>query len=420
MAFRFVHTADLHLDSPLKSLALKDERLAQLVEGATRTALANIVDLCIDEDAEALLIAGDLYDGDATSMKTAAFLAAELTRAAAAGVRTFIVQGNHDAQSGVTKRLDLPSAVHVFDGRGGVVTFDAADGTRVAVHGVSFSQRHAPESLLPKYKPPVEDALNIALMHTSLEGAAGHDPYAPVSAAALAASGHDYWALGHIHKRSVASEAPAIVMPGIPQGRHINEDGPRSATLATASDGAVALEERHVAVAEFHRVEIDAADVQEFADLRQLISDALARALAECRAAHAICRLRLVGETSAAWRFRRDADLVRETANEAAARIGGAWVEDVVIALETPTVEVGETSAGGPRTELAADIEATLADPTFQAQAAVLVQQLIGGQALPRGVRDALAADEDAVAALAARLAREGAETTLARILADD
>ncbi len=108
MAYRFVHAADIHLDSPLKSLALRDPDLAALIGDATRQAFVRIVDLCLDERVDALLLAGDLYDGDQTSMKTARFLAEQLRRLDAAGIRTFVIRGNHDALSKITRELALP------------------------------------------------------------------------------------------------------------------------------------------------------------------------------------------------------------------------------------------------------------------------------------------------------------------------
>ena len=71
MAFRFVHTADIHLDSPLKSLALRHPKLGELIGNATRQAFVRIVDLCLEEQVDAMLLAGDLYDDKQTSMKTA-------------------------------------------------------------------------------------------------------------------------------------------------------------------------------------------------------------------------------------------------------------------------------------------------------------------------------------------------------------
>ena len=59
--FRVIHTADIHLDSPLRSLAMRQEGLAELIGDATRLAFTRVVDLCLEERVDALLIAGDLY-----------------------------------------------------------------------------------------------------------------------------------------------------------------------------------------------------------------------------------------------------------------------------------------------------------------------------------------------------------------------
>ncbi len=101
--FRFVHAADVHLDSPLRSLALRDPALGNLIGNATRQAFVRIIDLCLDEQVDALLLVGDLYDGDQTSMKTARFLAEQLRRLHEAGIRVFVIRGNHDALSRITK-----------------------------------------------------------------------------------------------------------------------------------------------------------------------------------------------------------------------------------------------------------------------------------------------------------------------------
>ena len=142
MPFRFIHTADLHLDSPLQSLALRDPELAELVGTATRRAFETIIGLCLDERVDALMIAGDLYDGGQTSMKTALFLAAGLRRLSEAGIGVFIIRGNHDAASRITRELSLPDGITVFGGRAGVVTPERAAGQiPVAVHGISFARR---------------------------------------------------------------------------------------------------------------------------------------------------------------------------------------------------------------------------------------------------------------------------------------
>lgn len=343
MAFRFLHTADLHLDSPLRSLALRDADLAALIAGATRHALRAIVDLALVEQLDAVLIAGDLYDGSQTSMKTARFLSGQLARLDQAGIRVFIIRGNHDAESQITRELTLPPAVHVFGSRAGVERIDTPS-LRVAIHGLSFRDRHAPESLLPKYRAPVEGAVNIGLMHTSLNGAAGHDPYAPCTLADLQGSGFDYWALGHIHKRAVYPGAAMVVMPGIPQGRHMGETGAGSVTLVSIDDGGgVEVQERVVAEAEFARLDVDLSDLAEWSDWRAAIQTALEHA--PRATPHLVARLTLMGQTPLAARLLREGDLALAEAQDIAQALGGVWVEKLVPDFGGPPPLHGELAA---------------------------------------------------------------------------
>ena len=122
--------------------------------------------------------------------------------------------------------------------------------------GISFANPQAPESLLPKYPAGRDGTLNIGIMHTSLAGSPGHDVYAPCNVADLHGHGFDYWALGHIHARSVHRGSSTVVMPGMPQGRDINEAGEKSVTLVTIRDDrSLEIEERLTSVAQFERVE---------------------------------------------------------------------------------------------------------------------------------------------------------------------
>lgn len=411
MGFRFVHTADVHLDSPLKSLAFRNSALAKMVQSATRTAFARTIDLCIEADAEALVIAGDLYDGATTSMKTAAFLAAELERLAAADIRCFIVRGNHDAASAITRQLDLPAKVHAFSGRADAIPFEARDGTPIAVHGLSFRERHAPESLLPKYKPPLPDHLNIGLMHTSLDGAPGHDPYAPTSLANLEAHGFDYWALGHIHQRSVHADG-RIVMPGIPQGRHVNEAGPKSVTLVDLDESGASLVEHVVAEAEFARLDIPVAG--DMAAIRARLGDAIQAARAASEADHLILRISLTPDAETAFRARRDVDFIKAAAEEIAARQDQTWIEKIEVQAPAQTPGTAPDSAG-PQAELEACMAAALAAPSFQAAAIAAVEAMAGD--LPPELRDALGATPEALAARAQDLAAAGGAEALAALL---
>jgi len=390
---------------------LRDPELASLVETATRGTFTRIVDLCISEAVDGLLIAGDLYDGANTSMKTAAFLAAELRRLPD-DITVFLIKGNHDAQSSITARLDLPKNVKTFDGRGQTHQIESRDGDPVAAHGVSFADRHISEGLLPKYKTPIPNAINIGLMHTSLDGSPDHDPYAPVRAQELDQHGYHYWALGHIHKRAVHQLTATIVMPGIPQGRHINENGPKSVTLATiTADGTVALEERLLAVATFERLAVEAGGAETLDDLRDALEASLRQARADVSVDHLILRVRITGESAAAWRFQRDAALIQETARQTARAFAGVWIENIEIALEAPATSA---AGAGATIELAEDIAAVLATPAFAEEAAALVAEIT--RRLPAEARDAFGADDEAIAATASNFADEGAREALGRL----
>lgn len=417
MTFRFVHAADIHLDSPLRSLALRDPDLAELVGNATRHAFVRIIDLCLAEQVDALLIAGDLYDGDQSSMKTARFLAEQLRRLDQAGIDTFIIRGNHDAMSRITKELVLPDSVKVFGGRAEALELPGPAGrVPIVVHGLSFAQPHAPDSLLGKYRPPVEGAVNIGMLHTSLAGTPGHDLYAPCSLADLRATGFRYWALGHIHKRAIVDDACMIAVPGMPQGRDINEAGSKSVSLvAVGDDRSISIEERVTSVAQFERVTVDATGMEDWRELVSGVARALEATRSAIDSAHLVARLQVVGATPLAWRIRRDMDLLKTEADDRAAAIGSCWVEKLEISCQPPALP-GETR-GDPLTDLHRLIEEQiLGSDAFTATLAGMAEEIRGQ--LPQECRDVLGADEDAFRERVARLARDGAETVVARLQA--
>ena len=144
--------------------------------------------MCLDEQVSALL-RRRLYDGEQISIKTACFLAEQLRRLDAADIQVFIIRGNHDALSKITKELVLPENVHLFGGRADAVGVSRSRRKTDRDPWISFARPQAPESLLAKYRPPVAGAINIGLMHTSLDGSPPPDVYAPWSTADLLASG---------------------------------------------------------------------------------------------------------------------------------------------------------------------------------------------------------------------------------------
>lgn len=276
---RFVHAADLHVDSPLVGLERYEGAPVEAVRGATRRALANLVDLCVEEEAAFLLLAGDVFDGDWKDYGTGLFFVAQMARLRQAGIKVFLIRGNHDAASQVTRHLQLPDNVRELDARRPetVVLEDLG----VAIHGQSFANRVVTDDLAAGYPAAVSGLLNLGLLHTSAEGRPGHEPYAPCALATLVDRGYDYWALGHVHAREVLAQRPWIVFPGNLQGRQAREAGEKGATLVTVTSGRIAsVEARALDVLRWHPCRVDATEATDAAGAVELLRPALEQAIA--------------------------------------------------------------------------------------------------------------------------------------------
>jgi DNA repair exonuclease SbcCD nuclease subunit len=254
--FRFVHAADLHLDSPLLGLDFADEHVRAEVRLAPRRALENLVRLCLDERVDFLLLAGDVYDGDWKDFQTGQYFVRQMRELG--NIPVFMVRGNHDAQSVITKHLTLPPNVTALPDDE-PATFPVA-GKPVVIHGRGFKSRETRENLVRHYPDSIPGCFNIGLLHTCLTGSGSHPTYAPCTPDQLSAKGYQYWALGHVHNRQVVREHdPVIVFPGNVQGRHARETGPKGCYLVEVEDGGgVELAFRELDVVRWELVECDA------------------------------------------------------------------------------------------------------------------------------------------------------------------
>lgn len=334
--YTFMHAADLHLDSPLRGLPQYDGAPADEIRHATRRALSNLVDLAITEHVAFVVIAGDLYDGDWRDYNTGLFFIAEMARLHEAQISVYLVTGNHDAVSRITKTLRLPGNVHLFSDRKPETKLIESLG--VALHGQSFATRDIYENLAATYPARLADYLNIGLLHTSTTGGFGHDPYAPCSLETLLAMRYEYWALGHVHNRMMLHENPWIVYAGNTQGRHIREAGAKGCSLVTVDDGQIsAVEHRNLDVLRWHLLEVPVAALADAAAVLEHLHQRLFALVGTIDRLHAV-RVRLIGASSAHTELH--ADLARWT-NEIraiATDVGNGllWIEDVRIATTPP------------------------------------------------------------------------------------
>jgi DNA repair exonuclease SbcCD nuclease subunit len=415
MPFRFVHTADIHLDSPLRSLSLRNPDLAALIGNATRQALAAIVDLCLEEQVDALVIAGDLYDGDQTSMKTARFLASQMERLHQANIAVYKIRGNHDALSKITAELILPPSLKVFNGRGETVEIKHGD-LDIVLHGMSFSKPHAPESLLPKYKRPAPDTVNIGIMHTSLAGAPGHDLYAPCAVADLHDWGFDYWALGHVHTRSQHTGDRTVIMPGMPQGRDINEAGEKTVTLVTvADDKSITVEERPTSIAQFERIAVDLSSVTDWREAIEQVEQAVGQVRDRTRSDHLVGRLMIGGQTPLSWQLRRDRDLLLTEIEQRVEGLGKTWIEKIELSTSAPTATQVAVGSADPVLELGALMKTDIINQdAVREDVRNLVLELRDD--LPAEARGFSGANEQEFERLIDQLLADGSDDILARL----
>ncbi|MEJ7931852.1 DNA repair exonuclease [Ramlibacter sp. AN1015] len=329
---RFVHAADIHLDSPLHGLAAYPDAPAAQLRNATREAFSRLVSRTIEEQADFLVIAGDLYDGGWRDHNTGLFFCSEMGRLRRAGIPVFVLFGNHDAESEMTRKLTLPDNVRCFSARRAETL--RLDGLGVALHGQSFRDKATEDNLAARYPEPVPGMLNIGVLHTALEGHSAHARYAPCTLDELQARGYDYWALGHVHDYQRWDGPATVVFPGNLQGRHIRETGPRGAVLVHAQDGRIAVERLFVDVLRWESLAVDLTECTSMAEVAARVGAGFESLLAVDGGIPRAVRVTLEGSTPLHGELFGNAVQLRSEVLAQVATIGNErlWLEKVRLA----------------------------------------------------------------------------------------
>ncbi len=421
ISFRFLHAADIHLDSPLIGLARVEGRVAERIRTAPRAAFEALVERAIEDELDFLVIAGDLYDGTWRDYKTGLFFAEQMGRLNQARIPVYVLHGNHDAESRITKPLVLPDNVSVFGTRK-AETFQIEE-LNVALHGQSFREKAMTDNLVPDYPVPVDGAFNIGVLHTALGGMGEHANYAPCSVPELVAKGYDYWALGHVHQRQVLSERPHVVFPGNLQGRHVRETGPKGAYLVTVEEGEVVdLATLELDVVRWSVLDVDVTAASSIADVVDLMRDAVAQGTREADGRLLAARIELQGRTQLHSQLVARAEELTAEARSAALGLGDevAWVERVAVR----TTPVADATALAAREDALGDLQRMLREAGSDSELLTQLQRDIGElvRRLPHELRDST---EDAVFAAAvagdfASLIEHVAPYLNARLTAED
>jgi DNA repair protein SbcD/Mre11 len=398
--FKFLHAADIHLDSPQRGLDRYEGAPVAECRGATRAALENLVKLAVDEKVAFVLIVGDLYDGDWIDFQTPLFFCKQMSRLRDAGIPVFLIRGNHDAANHMTRDLRLPDNVTMLDVQRPETK--EIEHLGVAIHGQGFARRDVTENLAKSYPARTAGLFNIGLLHTNVGGREGHENYAPCSIDDMRRHEYDYWALGHIHTSDrLHAIDPVIAYPGNVQGRSIRETGAKGCLLVSVDDARkVMVEPRALDVMRWRLCRVDASAARDDEEVLQRFRDQLVTILPESESRLMALRVEVHGacpahaKLSADWlRFSTE---LRQTTTDASN--GRAWVEKIVAKTSAPA-DRGAFADDGPLDELRAFLDElrgddaklkALGDASLVDLKPKLDQDLLDGLDTPERLRELL------------------------------
>ncbi|HJF87252.1 MAG TPA: DNA repair exonuclease [Companilactobacillus farciminis] len=229
---KFLHAADLHLDTPFVGINDFSKELQKKLQDSTYQAARNLFDTALTEEVDFVILAGDIFDDTDSSLKAQMFLRDEFEKLNQADIAVYLIYGNHDYYRNNFAVVNFPENVHIFEQDVSTETLTTSDGVKVGITGFSYYQQHINQAVVKSYPSRGDFDYQIGILHAGV----GDDNYAPFQINDLIQKGYDYWALGHIHKREVLCDSPAIVYPGDIQGRNQNETTPKGFYIVTVED----------------------------------------------------------------------------------------------------------------------------------------------------------------------------------------
>jgi len=330
---RFVHAADLHLDAPFAGVDATDSRVRDALVASTLEALDTLVNVCIDRQAEFLVLAGDVYNQSDTFLRTEFAFQAACARLAAAGIRVFVARGNHDPASSRSTGLAMPEGVHVFSERAVERVPFLRDGEEVcALYGRSFRAAAETANLALEFSRDPADTLAIGVLHANVGGRPGHEAYAPCSLDDLRKARMDYWALGHIHKPEVLLEHPCVAYSGCTQGLDPSETGMRGCAVVTLGVGGASVDFVPTASVLWASAAVVVDDCQGIDGLRETLASALEGARRGAAGLPSVLRIELTGRGGVHDALRRPGvptDLLADVRAVGLGREPWVWVDRI-------------------------------------------------------------------------------------------
>lgn len=332
---KFLHAADIHLDSPLAKVRQRDARTHELLQRASRKSLELIVQTAIEQQVAAVVIAGDLFDGPVKDVGAGLWVDSQFRKLMRENIRTILIRGNHDALSNACQVVEWSEGLHELGAERPETIVVEEHG--LAFHGQSFGARAETKDLAARYPAARNDCFNVGILHTSLSGTSQHDTYAPTSIETLEGKNYGYWALGHIHLRSLdsLSQRCYVGFSGNSQGRHIREAGPKGCQVVDVVDGQIkSVDFFPTDSVRWYEVEIEMADVETLAEIADAVEAKTARIFEGAGGRVLALRIVLTGATALHSHLTRPkvVDELSTTLADRLTEIGQIWLESVKVA----------------------------------------------------------------------------------------
>ncbi|MDM5328383.1 DNA repair exonuclease [Neobacillus sp. CF12] len=266
----FIHAADLHLDSPMVGLKHLPANILSRVRESTFAALERLIAAAIEKNVDFVILAGDLYDGEDRSLRAQSRFRNEMQKLLQKDIPVYVIHGNHDHLNGSWVHLDMPSNVHIFGSEVEMKAFHTKRGEKIHLYGFSYLQRHILDKRIDEYRKQEPADFHIGILHGNEGGGTDHDNYAPFSIKDLYEKQFDYWALGHIHKRTILSDHPPIIYPGNLQGRNKKETGLKGCYYVTLSEFETTKTFIETSDVVWEEVSVDASTAHSFQEILRL------------------------------------------------------------------------------------------------------------------------------------------------------
>lgn len=378
VSVRFVHAADLHLDAPFKGIDATDPRVRDTLAASTYDALDRVVEVCLEQAVDFLVLAGDVYNQAEKQLRAEFAFRAACERLADAGIAVYVARGNHDPATGFSAGLTMPETVHFFSDREVERLPFVRDGEEVcALYGRSFKTAAETSNLARGYAREAGDRIAIGVLHANVGGRCDHEPYAPCSLDDLRAARMDYWALGHIHRPEMLDGESRIAYAGCTQGLDPSERGMRGCNLVTLDEGGASVAFVPTAGVVWDHATVSCADAMTVDDVRSRCLDALDASRREA-GLPVVVRIELDGRSDAHAALVRPGvfrDLVAEVRAEGLERDPWVWVDRIV-----------------DRTRPAIDLDAVREGQDFAADLVQRADLVLGDPAQTRAYVEALSA----------------------------